>query len=577
MSVQALCPSFHFKGQIKTKEHNMPLKNSAPLIIIIAILAAVSFFPSIFNDFVEWDDPAYVSENSMIQSISIENIKKIFSSNFLGHYCPLVILSYSIEYFFAGLNPMVFHATNYLLNIITSILVFFFIFSISKNKIISFITGALFAVNPLHVESVAWITERKDLLCVIFFLSSLIAYTKYLKNNKIKYYYFCLIFGVLAFLSKILAISLVPVIFLLDYLYGKNINKKNLTEKIPLLALSIIFLGINLMFEHSSGAITVGTPLNIRKYFFSKVIFFYLSKMFIPLNLSAMYPYANITPAQTALIKYYLAGLTAILTIFVYSFKRHKLFFFSGAFFFITILPTLQIIQAGAAFSADRYTFLPSIGVFLIVSIGYCKLFSKFPKKNILSSSIKLFAAAILCSIIIWHSFLTWQRCAVWKNTETLFLDTHKKTERIAPSAKPYNQIGGYYAKKGEFMKAIEYFKKSLEVNPNYTLAKNNLSRAYKDLEKQVALINPVDITKAKSLNEEAVREGKNGNIKKALSLLEEAKKTCPSYDETYNNLGYVYYLLGDTSNAKENFSKALQANPANEKARSNLKILTEK
>jgi len=550
-----------------------------PLVVIsvavIVLLTAIALFPSLFNGFVDWDDTAYVMENEAIRGFSAQNLTEIFTSGYTGSYCPLAIVSYAGEYHFFRLDPFVYHLTNYTLHIIITVLVFCFIYLLSRKVDIAFITSVLFGIHPLHVESVAWISERKDLLCALFYMLALIAYLIYLKRERISYYFLCFLFAIFALFSKAMAVTLPVILILLDYFCGRKINKRSILEKVPMFVLALIFGIINLHFQKLTGATKLVTDWGVKTYFFSKVILFYLLKLFVPVHLSAMYPYHNVTPANLSEIKYYIAILILLIVLVIVSVRRNKKVIFGSAFFIITIAPVLKMIPAGDVFAADRYMYLPSIGVLYIFSVLIDDLFySRIGR-------LKPVKATVICAIFLLFlafSALTWKRCEVWRNTEVLFMDVIKK---YPDTPLPYNNIGIFYAEKGDMDTAIDYFNKALIVKPGYSLAKENRKRAYKKKE-EISGEGEVLIDEQKEkdkdipervrlLNNLGIAEGRSGDLDEAISLFKEAIELYPGYAESYNNLGYAYYLKGEIKKAEGYFKKALEIDPDHEKARMNL------
>ena len=187
------------------------MKKIAVLLLACAILSIVAavFLPSLKNDFVNWDDDRYVIENNLIKSLSLGNIKNIFTTFYMGNYHPLTILSYALDYRFFKLRPFGYHLTNLLLHLSNCIFTFSVIYMLSRSLPVAFIAAILFGLHPLQVDSVAWVSERKGLLCAAFYLCAIIAYIRYAsKNQESKYYYLSLLFLTFALLSKPMAVTL---------------------------------------------------------------------------------------------------------------------------------------------------------------------------------------------------------------------------------------------------------------------------------------------------------------------------------------------------------------------------------
>ncbi|MFC1577135.1 tetratricopeptide repeat protein, partial [Candidatus Omnitrophota bacterium] len=405
------------------------------------------------------------------------------------------------------------------------LLVFWFAYRLSRKPVIACVTAALFGIHPLHCESVAWISERKDLLCAVFYCLALIEYLKYIDRKKAASYALCLLFTVLSLLSKPMAVTLPVILLLLDHFYGRGINIKTALAKAPFFAAAFIFGIINMIFQKGA---TVGvfsdSPAG-RLYFLSKVIPFYISKAFVPIRLSAMYSYHDIAPQHAAQIKYYLAALILILAVVVFLCRRFREVRFGSLFSFITILPVLQIIHVGNAFAADRYMYLPSIGVFFSLAFLFERSYSG------LAANKKALRLAIAAAVILWAgwlSVLTWDRCAVWKDSATFY----KRTLPFAGNSPTMNTgYGIVYYKQGNYKKALRLFKKAVELNPRYSKAYNNLANTYFSM----------------------------GDTEKAIGAYKKAIEIKPDYASVHSNLALVYYSQGKYRLAAEHVNTALR------------------
>ncbi len=557
---------------------SIPKKSSMLIcILVLAAITAAAFFPCLFNQFVDWDDPIYVVNNELIREISMENMKEIFTGNFLGHYCPLVMVSYALEYKFFELDPFIYHFTNYAFNILITLLVFWLVYLLSRKVSVALISAALFGVHPLHVENVAWIMERKDVLCVFFYILALIVYLLYARGGKLRNYLLCLVFVVLALLSKVLAVTLPVIFILLDYFEGRKINLKTLTEKIPFFLIAGVFGVINFMFEAQVNAMESGRTLIVRSYFLSRAILFYLYKLVIPVNLSAMYPYYPVNSGNMIHIGGFVAGLILLVAGVVWSARYTKKVIFGSLFFLITILPTLQIVPAGGASAADRYMYLPSIGIFYMLAI----LAAYIVTRSSSFKATKIVVYAVIAAIVITLSGLTWQRCKVWKDTGTLFTDVVSQYPYI-PIA--YNKLGAHYARSGDYDRGIHYFSVVLTMLPDYDKAQGNIQQAYKD--KRAAMVREGLITEeeareqekvnmlAVTFNDIGVRHGSGGDLNGAIFFFGKAVEVDPDYPESYNNLGFAYYQTGDIGRSEAYFKKTLELDPAHQNAIKNLDVI---
>jgi len=539
-------------------------------VVLVIVLTGAVFLPSLFNGFVNFDDGRDLLENETVRGFSAANIKKMFTEDHGACYAPLVPLSFAVEYTFFKYDPFIYHFTNYVLHILCTVLVFFFVYKLTRQTLPSFMTSLIFGVHPMHVESVAWVTERKDLLCALFYIAALIVYLMYLQKGNKKYYFYCIVLTVLSFLSKPMAITLPLVLLLLDYYNARRIDRAALAEKVPLFVLAAALGAVTMYFQKTAGATGLDADTGVKTYFLSRELVFYLSKFIFPVKLSVMYPYTDIGPAELALVKYYIIALLPVLFLTIFSLRYTRKIMFGMAFFMITIAPVIKVVPMGDVFAADRYMYIPSIGLLFAGAVVLAKLAGERtgwmnairPGVMILFS---LWAAAL--------SVMTWQRCLVWKDSETLFSDM-LKNYRTNPL--PYNNIGIFYAEKGDLNTAVEYFKKALEVEPGHDMSLENLALARKKMGKLPEKDPVVIVEKVRELNALGEKKGKAGDLEGAIALFEKAAGLDPGDPETHNNLGYAYYMKGDMERAEGYFRKALELDPGNAKARNNLDFLTE-
>ncbi|MFC1590642.1 tetratricopeptide repeat protein [Candidatus Omnitrophota bacterium] len=553
-------------------------KNTTLAIYVCAVvlLTAAAFLPSVFNDFVDWDDTYYVTENEVIRELSPGNVKKMFTRGFEGIYCPAVIMSYALEYRFFRLDPFIYHLTNYILHILISISVFYLILQISKSANTALISAMLFALHPLHVESVAWVSERKDLLFSIFYLLSLSAYICYLSKRKVIYYLICLSLCALSLISKASAVTIPAVLLLLDHVFGRRIDRNAIFEKLPFFIASLFIGLLTMRFQAAMGATDVQMNPFERVYFLLKGIILYFAKTFWPVRLSAMYPYHNVSSGNTIELVIYGLILILLCSAAVILGRRSKAVMFGSLFFIITILPVLKIVPMGDVFAADRYMYLPSLGIFYLGAY-YADAF--FLRRISERKIIRYFAVFLIALIIMTLSVLTFKRCYVWKDTGTLFADVMKK---YPASPRPYNKLGSFFLAKGDLERGVQYFKKSYVADPGFDPAKDNFTMAYYLLRKKkkeegliAARVEDGDAAgEAALMNSLGMEQGLEGNIGNAVSLFREAIELDPGNAEYFNNLGLAYYRKDDLARAKESFGKALELDPENEKTKADLGLV---
>jgi len=491
------------------------LRLGLSLCLIFVIVFAV-FLPSLKNGFVNWDDDRYVNENTVIRSLSLNNIKDVFTSFYLGHYHPVTMLSFLFDYQLFKLNSFAYHLNNLVLHLLNCWLVFWLFSMLTGNIPVSLLTAILFGIHPLQVESVAWISERKNVLYAFFFLGALIVYLRYfLSGRKLKYYFLCLFLFILSLLSKSMAVILPLVLFLMDYLFRRKVDKDMLAEKIPFLVLSLIFGIIAIVGVHSSGSARQESTYSLLSILSvaSYGIVFYLSKIFLPFKLSCLYPYYG-----TGSILFLYSIITAvILTIGVIISSRHtRKVIFGSALFLCALLPALQFIPNGEIAVADRYVYIASIGIFYILAEAVFWLFSNKTKYDYFKKALLLTTLILIACVLV---SATRKRCRVWKNSLSLWSDVLNKYPDVATA---YNSRGAEYLAKKEYSKAYADFIRALSIDQSYYEAYFNLGSLYSS----------------------------QGNNNEAVKLINKTLQINPGYLPAYDLLATIYGLTGKHSEA---------------------------
>jgi len=541
---------------------------------LILIITFIAFFPCLKNGFINWDDDRYVTENTIVQNLSLESVRQVFASFFVGNYQPLTMLSYLIDYRFSKLNPLGYHLTNLILHLLNSLLVFWLIYILTRKISVSLITAVLFGIHPLHVESVAWISERKDLLYALFFLGAIISYLLYLKKeNKQRYYYMSIFLFLLSLLSKSMAITLPLVLFLIDYFVKRKPNKTSLLDKIPFFILSFIFGIIAILGQVSSGAVRGEGIVS----FLNKIaiagygIVFYINKLLLPVKLSCAYPYFEIK--NIFLFLYPLIIFIIFLVAVILSTRYTKKFIFGGALFLITIMPVLQFIPIGETVVADRYIYIASIGIFYIVGEGIFWLFTNKIRHLRLAQA---FTLILLVMIAVVLASLTWQRCQVWKDNIALWSDVLNKYPNVATA---YNSRGAEYLVKKDYANAYADFMSTLNIDQKYYEAyfnlgslyssKGNYNEAAKFINKTLE-INP---TYLKAYDLLTAIYGRTGKHSEVIRICKRAIQIKHDYIPAYINLCSAYGNLGDFQEAIVYGEKAIAIDPKSALANMNLSI----
>ncbi len=535
-----------------------------PWLLILIFVTAICFFPMLKNELTNWDDDFYVNQNLLLRG---PDWKGIFSQPVVGNYHPLTILTLALNYQWSGLSSFSYLLVNYVLHLVNTVLVFYFIYRISGRQIwVGFITALVFGIHPMHVESVAWVAERKDVLYTLFFFLSLIQYWQYLETGARKNYWFCFLFFVLSLLSKPAAVILPLILFLLDYWKGRPLKKIAITEKIMFLGLSLLF-GIITLKIQSPTAIT-GTetfPLWTRPLFACYVIMTYFLKFFIPYPLSAFHPYPTID--NIGFIIYSSPLFVAALGIVTWLLRKHKFVLFGISFFIINLLLVLQVLTIGSTIVSERYTYVPYIG--LAFALGM------WLNSAIKNAMAKIVIAAVVC---LGFGIVTYQQTGVWRNSETLWTNA---IYFYPVAAVPRNQRAIYYGQLSDnagskeqatvlLQKALEDCNVALKVKPDYINALENRQRIYLNTNKNTeALADAESLVRLDSNNYKAhytkgVAYDRLNEPEKAIAVLEKCIIINPNDDQTMNMLGSI--LVNRTQKYKEAlalFDKAIVINPA--------------
>jgi tetratricopeptide (TPR) repeat protein len=509
-------------------------------LFIILLLTFVVYGPARNGKLTNWDDDRYITNN-----IDITSFKK-YKSNLLtkpyqGNYHPLTMLSYTYDYSIGKLNPKVYHRTNIILHLVNSALVFWLVILLIGNPEVALVCGILFGIHPLHVESVAWVSERKDVLYGLFFLASLIAYAKYLKANEAKFYILALVLFICSLLSKGMAVSLTVTLFAIDYLFQRNLlNKKVLLEKIPFFLLSIAFglIAVYVQELDPSKAAPLKTP------FYEKVIYaghnltHYVYKLFIPIKLAIFYPYPEKDNGVLPWHYYIIPVLTILflITCFVMLVKNKKPYakqiLFCILFFVINIALVLQLLPVGDAIMADRYSYIPSIGLFLLIGLSYKYLSENKPQlKNSLAALLAVFCLAL--------SYLAYQRCEVWKDSISIWTD---EIEKFPNQSFAYNNRGIVKYELNDLKGALADYEKCIQLDPS-------TQRAY---------------------NNKGIIEAINGDYQAAIKDFDKAIKGNSDYADAYKNRGKAKFEIKDYKGTVEDYASYLKFNPVHHEVYAN-------
>lgn len=502
--------------------------------LIPAIAAFIIYIPALGNGFVNWDDPAYVYENLHIRSL---DVRWLLTGVVGSNYHPLTMLSHTIDYALFGLRPAGHHLTSIILHALNSALVFLLASKLigghKKAYVGALIAALLFALHPLHVESVAWVSERKDVLSAFFFLLALLTYLRDSKKSPQSIYY-CLtfLFFLLAVLSKPMAVTLPAVLLILDY-YPLKRCKKNIRkifiEKIPFFALSAAWGVLTLLAQKSGGSVTLIStyPMHTRLIVAVKGYIFYLYKLSLPIRLAPHYP-LPLNPGAGNPV--FIASITLFILIsllcITLAIKGRRALPALWLYYIITLLPVIGIIQVGSQAAADRYTYLPTAGFFITAGAAASYLYKKAGRTKTL----------VLCLTLIAFSLLTVKTSTtipVWKDSirlwshEIKFLSTYKNQDRLAATIALYNRAKAYELQ-AQPDKAIRDYNRLIALNPSYTEAYLNRGVIY----------------------------AKTNRYREAIRDFSLALQIDPGSEAALHNRRLAYKALGEMEKARDDFTE---------------------
>jgi tetratricopeptide (TPR) repeat protein len=562
--------------------------------LTLAVYSHISQFDFVF------DDASYITENANIKlGLSVEGLHWAFTTKYLGLWNPIVWLSLMLDYDLYGMNAGAFHMTNLILHVLSTLLLFWLFHRMTGEHWKSAFVAAFFALHPLHVESVAWISERKDVLSAFFWILTLCFYVYYTEKPIIRRYLLVLFSFVLALMSKPMVITLPVIMILLDYWPLKRFeNQKDLShlilwqikEKLPLLMLSAILVIITFFTPGKEETLIQEFPLSSRLANAPVAFMTYLGKSFWPHDMAILYPFDAHIPVWQVLGAVLI--IAAIIIVVIMAFKKFPYLCIGWFWFAITILPVIGIIQISLSAPyamADRYHYLPSIGISIMTAWGLPLV---FPRKDIQKKI--LFPAGII--FLVSMSIFSWKQCGYWGNSIDLWDHALKVTKNNyvahnnlglslfkaghfddavyhhsqAIRLKPFNEIflsnrGNAYIKLGRHQLAIQDYNDAIRIKPHSASVYINRGNAYNELGQYQKAINDFNI--AVQLNPDYVEAVYNnrGSVyykqrlyQKAIDDFSEAIRLNNSYVKAYNNRGTTLSTIGDHKNAIKDFSKTI-------------------
>jgi tetratricopeptide (TPR) repeat protein len=567
--------------------------------LLLVVATVMAYQPAWHAGFV-WDDDVYVTNNHLLSAP--DGLKRIwFSTDSPSQYFPLTYTTFWIEHMLWGLNPAGYHCVNIFLHVVNALLVWRLLRRLSVPG--AWLAAAIFALHPVEVESVAWITERKNVLSLFFFLLALLSWVEFIEDRAGRWWRFyvpALVFSALALFAKTTACTLPAALFLILWLKKKPVDWIRLAQMVPFLVMGASMGLLTMWWERyhqgTQGKLfSLGLPERI--LIASHAVWFYAGKLFWPTNLTFSYPRWNISRTDLFAYGWLLAGIGAGMAIY---FARR----FAGrgvevgALFFVAILsPLLGFIMLYTfhfTFVADHYQYVASIGLIALAAAGITKVFGFLGKE--VRTLKPLFCAALLLTLGV----LTWRQCGMYADAQTLWQATlernpaswmshnnlgsillsegkddealehfHKALE-IQPSdnADAHYNLGLFLLRNKEVDEAIVEFRRALEINPNYIKAHDNLGTALAQKGLMDEAISQFRMTlKIQPDNQNAHNNLGlvllwKGQVDEAVFHFQQALQIAPDYADAHNNLGLAFFQMGRMDEAIGQFQKALEIKP---------------
>jgi Flp pilus assembly protein TadD len=544
----------------------------------VLILSTLLVFQQVRNfDFINYDDKDYVYENpQVLNGLTGEGVIWAFTTNHTANWHPLTWLSLMLDCQLFGTNPGRMHLVNLLLHLANTLLILAMLREMTGALWRSAFVAAVFAIHPMHVESVAWIAERKDVLSTLFLLLTLAAYVSYVRRRGLARYVLTVLLFALGLLAKPMLVTLPVLLLLLDYWPLERIRRQNtedkrqrakgeyqtvstvqlIAEKIPFIALSVVSSVITFLVQLRGNAVihinTLPLKGRVANVFLSYTR--YIGKLFWPQNLAVFYPFDANSFAfwQVAMC----VLLLLVISIFVIRFGRNQKYLPVGWFWFVvTLVPVIGLVQVGLQAFADRYTYIPYIGLFIMIAWGVPELLSKWPQRKIalgLSMVISLTALGICAH----------RQVSFWNNSFTLFSHAIEVTQNNYIA---HNNLGVACNSIGRYQDAVEAYKQAIKIKPDYAEAHYNLGVTYgilgrsKDEIEKYKLAIKIRPAYVKAYYNLGVSYKDLGRYKEAIEVYKQAIKIKPDYAEAHLNLGAVYYTLGRYGEAIEAYKQAIR------------------
>ncbi len=562
-----------------------------PICAGLAILTGVVYFQALGYQFVSLDDLTYAAENPYVcNGLTWEGFRWAFTTSATANWHPLTWLSLMLDCQFFRNDSLVCHATNILLHIVNTLLLFIVLKRATGATWRSAFAAALFALHPLHVESVAWVSERKDVLSTLFWMLTMWAYVRYAEKKSPGRYVPILVFFSLGLMAKPMLVTVPCVLLLLDYWplerfglvaeAGKNRHRPITSEyhfqwkifgllaleKAPLFVLTSISSLITFAVQRGAGVMSsvgrLDVGLRVGNAFWSYLA--YIGKMLWPANLAAFYPYIEV-PAWHHILA---AAVVVLLTVAAFFLGRNRRYILVGWLWYVgTLVPVIGLIQVGMQKMADRYTYIPLIGIFIIVSWGAWDILKRLAPAKVLAAT----ASGVTLTVL---AIATWFQVQTWRNNFTLYEHAIKVTRG---NFLAHNNLGAALKLEGRLDEAIEHWQTALKINPGHRDSTSNMGRELVNQQKYdeaIAVYNrylefePQDVDMKKRVGDALLGAGR---YDEAIDIYEQVLQAQPVFPEAYYSMGLALARLQREDEAVAAYEKCLEQNPDSYRAHHNL------
>lgn len=434
-------------------------------------VTAVAFLPSLGNGFVDWDDDQLVTDNTYIQTLSPANLATLFFKPLTNAYHPLTFLVWALGYRLWGATPFGYHLLGLVLHLTTAALVFRWVVGLEKSVLAAAVAALLFAVHPMRVESVAWVSDLKDLLAGLFFMATLLAFERSLREGQAKWYPAALGLFLMAVLSKSTAVALPAILVLADFLHRRPQDRRSVLQKLPFFAVAGLFAVVALVsrgrFEAFIGQELAqeSYPVSYRLFLVGhRLVYYFLQRTVAPSRgMDSLYPevvggsYLSHSLAWGGVLLLLLAGLAV-------SARFTRKGVFGAGFFLVTLSPALATVSYG--YTADRFSYVPAIGLSYLAGVGAVAVVRSVGSRQALRALFLASCGTVLAVL----AALTWRQCAVWKDSVSLWSDAigvYRNQPNSVNRGVALVNRGRAWLMREEYQRALADFNEALPLAPN--------------------------------------------------------------------------------------------------------------